>query len=163
MKKWFFISIILSLASIANAGIVLLVDGGDSPDTIILSPSDTLDLGIRIEGSSPAGDTPIDQATGMPTDGSTALAGGDFKIVIRDASTNGVLATSGMTLGSATAEGSRINKLTNRASPSTVFFADARPVTWTVVPQTKGTPTSSLYKMTLGNLGDFNAVGAYTL
>ena len=164
MKKFLVLLIVLSLASMANAGIVLTVDGSAADDSydILAVPSGTLSLGILVEGTSPAGDTTMNQGTGMPTDGSTAIAGGDFKIQIRDASTNGVLATSGMTLGSATAEGSRLNKLANRTSPSTVFFADARPVTFSIVPQTSSASATE-YLMTLGNLGDFNAVGAYTL
>jgi hypothetical protein len=43
-----------------------------------------------------------------------------------------------------------------------VFWPDARPAIWSVLPQTL-TDASSEYIMTVGNLGEFNAVGQFTL
>ncbi|MHC4266238.1 MAG: PEP-CTERM sorting domain-containing protein [Planctomycetota bacterium] len=171
MKKWFFISIILSLASIANAGIVLLVDGETAGSfyTVEAVPSGTLELGIRIEGTTPEGDAAIDTTTGLSTDGSTMVAGGDFLIRIRDASSVGSLDDSAVTFpigGAKTAsvQSAALQKQTNRTSPSTVFWPDARATNvWSVVPQTFGTTTATDYKMTFGNLGEFNAVGQFTL
>jgi hypothetical protein len=167
MKKFLAVLIVLSLASMANAGIVLLVGGEGNPEEITIAPSDELVLGIRVEGTVPEGDAAIDTATGLPTDGSTMLGGGDFQIVVRDASSGGVLDGSGVGFPQATTkvgsvQAAVLQKQTNRTSPSTVFWPDARPAIWSVLPQTL-TDLPDDYIMTVGNLGEFNAVGQFTL
>lgn len=90
MKKFLVLLIVLSLSSLASAGLVLTVDSevADTSYEISTVPSGTLSLGILLEGP----ETPtVNASTGVPTNGGTLLAGGNIKVQIRDASTNGIL------------------------------------------------------------------------
>lgn len=170
MKKFLVVLIVLSLASMANAGIELLVGGNTADESYEIQevPSGVLELGIRVQGTTPEGDALIDSETGLSTDGSTMVGGGDLTIQIRDAATGGVLDGSSAVFpqGGAKAgsvQAAALKKQSLRTDPSDIFFGDARPTqVWSIVPQTI-VDTSTDYLMTFGNLGEFNAVGQFTL
>ena len=92
MKKFLILLMVLSLSSLANAGLVLTVDSAEADATYEIGtvPSGTLSLGILLTGPETA---TVNPATGVPTNGGTLLAGGNIKVQIRDASTNGILDT----------------------------------------------------------------------
>jgi hypothetical protein len=93
MKKFLVVVMVLSLASMANAGIVFSVDGSTSVDAVeILDvPSGSFTINIEVEGGSGGNPPTINTNTGMPTDGATLMAGGDLKVQIRGSSSLGTL------------------------------------------------------------------------
>ena len=83
MKKFLIFVMVLSLASMAHAGILMGVDDGGGVSyelsEITIDPSDDLILSMVLDGPDPG---TIDAVTGAPTGTTTGLAGGNIKIQV---------------------------------------------------------------------------------